>query len=217
MNTTTVNTFPPLHAFDSPKGWFMAIIVLLHVGFIWAVNSGLSFRTLLLPQPPAIAEFYEAPDEPQPPPEPVLDERIPLKPEIFVPVPAVPPNPIYAPEEVIIRTSTQPRDPPPITRRTAPQPTIIEPAIPAQGLSEPLYPASDIRAGHEGTVMLSLEILENGRVGQIRLRQSSGYASLDRSATREARKWRFKPGTRDGVPVVLWKEVPITFEIQEKN
>lgn len=217
MSTTTVNTFPPLHAFDSPKGWFMAIIVLLHVGFIWAVNSGLSFAKLILPPPKTVLDMV--PSEPKPiPPAPVIDVD-PTLITLYVPDPKLP-KPDYAPDETppVTGTSIPNRNLPPISRNEAPpQPAIVEPAIPTRGLTEPLYPASAIRAGHTGTVLLSLEVLENGRVGQIRLLQSSGYESLDQSAMREARKWRFVPGTRDGVPVVLWKQVPITFELQDKH
>ena len=84
------------------------------------------------------------------------------------------------------------------------------------GLSEPIYPASEIRAGHTGTALLLLEILPNGWVGQVRLEQSSGFGKLDQSAMREARKWRFVPGTRDGIPVTLWKQVPIKFELHDR-
>lgn len=217
MSTTTVNSFPPLHALDSPKGWFMAIIVLLHVGFVWAVNHGLSFTKLILPPPKTEVNFV--PLEPKPIlPTPVIDVNpTPLTPS--VPDPAAP-KPEYAADDTpkVTGTPTANRNLPPISRGEAPpQPTIVEPAASSRGLTEPLYPASAIRAGHAGTVVLSLEVLENGRVGQIRLLRSSGYESLDQSAMREARKWRFRPGTRDGVPVVLWKEVPITFEIQDKN
>jgi protein TonB len=96
------------------------------------------------------------------------------------------------------------------------QPIIIAPAIPSAGLSEPIYPASEIRAGHTGTALLLLEILPNGRVGEVRLEQSSGFSKLDQSAMREARKWRFVPGTRDGVPFKLWKQVPIKFELHDR-
>lgn len=217
MSTTTVNTFPPLHAFDSPKGWFLALIVLLHVGFIWAVNNGLSFTKMILPPPKTTVDFFLSKPKPEPPP-PVIDVN-PAPPMPFVPQPA-PPKPEYAPENppVVTGTTTPNRDLPPITRgESEPRPTIVEPAIPRSGLSEPLYPASEIRAEHAGTVLLSVQVLENGRVGEVRLLQSSGFAKLDESAMREARKWRFVPGTRDGVPVVRWRQVPITFELQEQR
>ena len=95
------------------------------------------------------------------------------------------------------------------------EPVIVLPQIDSRvGLSEPLYPSADIRAGHTGTVHLSVYVLENGRVGDVRLDQSSGYARLDESALREARRWRLKPGMRDGVPVAMWKKIPITFQLQ---
>jgi hypothetical protein len=31
---------------------------------------------------------------------------------------------------------------------------------------------------------------------------------------REARKWRMKPGTRDGVAISMWKRVPVTFQLK---
>jgi protein TonB len=216
MSTTTINSFPPLHTFDSPRAWFMAIIVLLHVGFVWAVNNGLSITKLILPPPKTDVVFV---DEFKPiPPEPVIDVE-PTTIDLYVPTP-VAPTVDYAQDEMppLTGSTTPNRELPPISREQTPsQPTIVEPMVPARGLSDPLYPPSAIRAGHTGTVVLSLEILENGRVGQIQLLQSSGYEALDESAMREARKWRFVPGTRDGVPVVRWKQIPITFALENRK
>jgi periplasmic protein TonB len=215
MSATTVNSFPPIHTFDSPRSWFLAFIIILHIGFFWALSNGLSFSSLRLPPPP----FKVVPVEPRPNPlptprEPVVD--VDLSRPYIPPVPV--PDPYYGPDDDAIRGTTTPQDPPRITRtEPVPAPVVVEPAIPHTGLSEPLYPPSAIRAEHEGTVLLSLEVLESGRVGEIRLFQSSGYAKLDESALREARKWRFVPGTRDGRPVTLWKQVPVTFELQDRN
>src|SRR5688572_8734927 len=38
----TMNAFPPLHAFNSPRSWFLALVVLVHLGFFWALTSGLA-------------------------------------------------------------------------------------------------------------------------------------------------------------------------------
>jgi protein TonB len=217
MSTTTVNTFPPLHTFDSPRSWFLAFIILLHIGFFWALNNGFSLSRIILPPPQTDVVFL--PDEPKPAPVPqekIIDWNRKIL-TSYVPTP-VPPDPDYAPDETISGTPI-PQPIPPIERTapTQPTPTIVQPAIPSSGLSEPLYPASEIRAGHTGTVMLSVQVLENGRVGEVRLLASSGFAKLDDSAMREARKWRFIPGKRDGAPVVLWKQVPITFELTDKD
>jgi protein TonB len=97
-----------------------------------------------------------------------------------------------------------------------PQPVVVEPRIdPRRGLSEPAYPSQEIRLEHEGTVLLSVQILANGRVGEVKLDKSSGYPKLDESALREAKLWRFQPGTRDGVAAAMWKQLPITFRLNK--
>lgn len=64
-------------------------------------------------------------------------------------------------------------------------------------------------------MILSVYVLGNGRIGEVRIEQSTGYPGLDEAAAREARRWRFKPGTRDGVPAPMWKQVPITFQLRQ--
>jgi protein TonB len=84
------------------------------------------------------------------------------------------------------------------------------------GLTQPMYPAPSIRAGETGTVVLSVLVLENGRVGDVRIDRSSGYPRLDDSAVREARRWKLKPGARDGAPAAMWKQIPVTFRLSER-
>ena len=52
-------------------------------------------------------------------------------------------------------------------------------------------------------MMIAIEVLENGRVGQVRVESSSGYERLDDAAVRQAKRWRLKPGMRDGVNRML--------------
>ncbi|MGH8238170.1 MAG: energy transducer TonB, partial [Steroidobacteraceae bacterium] len=75
-------------------------------------------------------------------------------------------------------------------------------------------PALQLSLQHAGTVWLSIEILPTGRVGLVRIDQSSGFVKLDESAVREARRWRMKPGVQDGVATSMWKRVPITFQLK---
>ena len=92
----------------------------------------------------------------------------------------------------------------------------LEPEIDHRvGLTQPLYPPQSIRTGEAGTVVLSVLVLGNGRVGDVRIDQSSGHPRLDESAAREARRWKLKPGTRDGVPVAMWKQIPVTFRLKD--
>jgi protein TonB len=113
--------------------------------------------------------------------------------------------------------TSEPQPLPPLTVIEGPGsgPLIVEPEIdPRYPFTEPEYPVSEIRQGHEGTVLLALQILPNGRVGAVRIDKSSGYLKLDESAAREARRWRMKPGTSDGTAMPMWKRVPIKFQLK---
>ncbi len=215
MSAITVNAFPPLHAFNSSRAWFLALILLVHLGFFWALTSGLAAYVLPMP-PPQPPEFLPMRATPQVPPKPrPIDE--PLIKRIYVPIVDQPQLPREDTASEPMQVTSEPQPVPRETSNEAPGsgPVIVEPTIdPRIGLSEPEYPVSEIRQQHQGTVWLSVEILPNGRVGQVRVDQSSGYAKLDASAEREARRWRMKPGMQDGVATAMWKRVPVTFRLK---
>lgn len=214
MSAITVNAFPPLHAFNSSRGWFLALIVLVHLGFFWGLTHGLTVWNIEKEVAPFIVDFV---------PPPIVDPpvRVPDEPRVT--------SRIFVPKvvEPRLRHDDDSKAPVQVTRETQPPPVIVtegpgsgpllvEPAIDARfPLSEPEYPVPEIRMQHAGTVWLSVQILPNGRVGAVRLDQSSGYARLDDSAMREARRWRMKPGTQDGVAAAMWKRVPITFRLKD--
>ena len=136
---------------------------------------------------------------------------------VFVPVIE---QPHFVPGEDTNAPRQTTEDPPPVREviREAPGagPVIVQPqGDPRYPFTEPEYPTPDIRMGHEGTVWLSIEILPNGRVGAVRVDQTSGFARLDESAVREARKWRMKPGMQDGIAIAMWKRVPVTFRLKD--
>lgn len=214
MNTVVLNTFPSINAFTSPRAWFLAIIVLLHAGFVWMLSSGVTFEKLVDLPPPLITTFKPAPPQPTPR-QPAIDVDVNIR-SLYVP-PVVPPTATYESEiapEII--TSVLPQTDSGTNAVDPRAPVITEPQIDSRvGLSEPAYPSADTRAGNIGTVVLSVLVLENGRIGEVRLDQSSGHARLDESAMREARRWRLKPGMRDGVPVAMWKQIPVTFRLKE--
>jgi TonB family protein len=79
---------------------------------------------------------------------------------------------------------------------------------------KPPYPRVARRRGYEGVVLLKVEILPNGRVGEIQVKRSSGHPMLDRSALKTVRKWRFIPAKRAGEPIRIWAEVPIKFDLK---
>ena len=89
-------------------------------------------------------------------------------------------------------------------------------AIPHQeGNPKPLYPEIARRRGYEGTVRLEVEVSASGGVKKVRVKQSSGYEVLDRSALDTVKEWRFIPARFGGMPVKSTVIVPITFKLKE--
>ena len=218
MSATTINSFPSLHSLSSPRGWALAIIALLHLGFFWALTNGLSqtITDVFTPEPPQYIPIVERPVPPAPKPiDNIKVQPTPIKLTYVPPVVDIPDVPEGGNPPLVDSISTPPDSIITGGGVSPPEPVIVEPRIPSRGLSEPAYPAQEIRLEHEGTVLLAVQILPNGRVGEVKLEKSSGYPKLDESALREARVWRFQPGTRDGVPVAMWKQLPITFRLNK--
>jgi TonB family protein len=66
---------------------------------------------------------------------------------------------------------------------------------------EPIYPETARTAGIGGTVSLELTVDETGAVAAVKLARPSGFAALDDAAITAARRFRFRPATRDGRPI----------------
>jgi protein TonB len=79
---------------------------------------------------------------------------------------------------------------------------------------KPPYPSEARRKGYHGEVLLRVEVLPNGQVGEIELKKSSGHEVLDRSALNAVRAWRFIPARKGQTPVSLWVNIPIRFQLQ---
>jgi protein TonB len=65
--------------------------------------------------------------------------------------------------------------------------------------------------GAAGRVVLRIQVLMNGGVGEVAVTASSGDARLDRAAIAAVQGWKFLPATLNGLPVATWVEVPIRF------
>ncbi|WP_188397675.1 energy transducer TonB [Sporomusa sp. GT1] len=63
---------------------------------------------------------------------------------------------------------------------------------------EPAYPDDARQDGFTGTVGVKIEVLANGRTGEVRLARSSGRGSMDEAALQAVRKWRFVPAKDEG-------------------
>ena len=214
--SVTVNSFPPFQSMNSPRGWVLAIIVLLHVVFFWLFASGLGARMIGAVSPQKF-QVVEVPYQKQPPP--VTQElKYQVEPLPTGPVIPRPEVPIVdtALGESISATVAELDESEGTSETPVRQPVVALPAIdPGMPLTEPDYPPNEIRLNHAGTVMLSIYVLENGRVGDVRVAQSSGFPRLDDAAARAAKRWRLKPGSQDGRPMPMWKTIPITFQLKK--
>ena len=81
----------------------------------------------------------------------------------------------------------------------------------------PVYPEIARVRGYEGIVMVFAEILPNGRVGEVKIKKSSGYAILDQSAIQAVKPWKFEPAKKSGSPFTAWVELPIKFILHNNS
>ncbi|MFN4022457.1 MAG: energy transducer TonB [Hydrogenophilus thermoluteolus] len=95
-------------------------------------------------------------------------------------------------------------------------PIVEQPSAYASYLNNPPpdYPTASRRLGEEGTVIIRALIEEDGHASIVQVEKSSGYLRLDRAAEEAVKKWKFKPGKKNGVPVAMWHLIPIKFELK---
>ena len=76
---------------------------------------------------------------------------------------------------------------------------------------KPKYPSGARARREEGNVVLELEVLESGRVGEAAVAVSSGYPELDAAALKSASRARFKPAQSGGKPVAARARITVRF------
>jgi protein TonB len=79
---------------------------------------------------------------------------------------------------------------------------------------KPLYPQEARKKGFQGEVVLKVEVLSSGLVGQVKVKKSSGHEILDRSALSAVKQWKFFPAKRGESAIASWVNIPIKFQLQ---
>jgi protein TonB len=176
--------------------------------------------------------FYSAPmpvDGPvkQTTPQPLISpNKTPVSTDTAKPSPAKPePSTTQGPTPVATTTQTVAeggRDTSPSLSETAPVPVAlanIEADYKAAYLNNPRppYPFAAVRQGAEGRVLLSAEVLPDGRAGRVSLEKSSGHNLLDAAALNTVRSWRFTPARKGGVATAQTVSIPIDFNLQDRR
>ena len=156
------------------------------------------------------------------------------KEEIVQPVEPLKVKPFVPKTKPTPRPETPPAPPMPVEANDSPMAVPVDPTPPAPdpgpatmpetaptalgygaGMKNVAYPRDAIRNRHEGTVMLRVKIGTDGTPLEAIVESSSGHASLDRAAREAVMRWRFTPGTKNGLPYIAWGLVPISFKLNQ--
>ncbi len=77
---------------------------------------------------------------------------------------------------------------------------------------EPEYSEEARKAKYQGTVMLTVEVWEDGAAHNIRILRSLGLG-LDEKAVEAVKQWKFSPGKKDGKPVRVAAQIQVSFRL----
>jgi len=96
-------------------------------------------------------------------------------------------------------------------------PVLVGPSVDPryEAMLQPPYPPAEIRRGTEGSVTARVLIGADGRVKAIDIVKSPSDGLSEATRRQALARWRFKPATRDGVPVEGWKTMTLRFQIVE--
>ena len=99
------------------------------------------------------------------------------------------------------------------TSRIRITPTEIQPVVLRR--VPPNYPKAAREMGIQGEVVLEVEILDDGTIGEIEVFESvqEGPGGLDEAAIEAVKQWKYQPGTSRGEPVTMWIKQTINFTL----
>jgi TonB family protein len=78
----------------------------------------------------------------------------------------------------------------------------------------PEYPRTAREAGWDGTVMLRVEVLPDGKAGAVAVHKSSGHHILDEAAVAAVQRWRFTPAMDGNFPISSVVHLPVKFDLR---
>ena len=196
----------------------LVLVLALHGAALYGLWS---YR--LIPMQDEVATLLVNIIEPERPPKPPEPPK-PLPPE--KPRPVEPPRQLVAQAPVI--SPAEPVAPPPPPAPPAPvvtaPPAPPKPAGPITLGGElsvacperppPRYPSISRRLSEEGTVVLRVELDEQGQVARAAVATGSGFPRLDEAAQAAVKGWRCTPARRDGQLVRAVALQPFKFVLE---
>jgi protein TonB len=218
--------------FHRQRFLLVASVLLLHVLALWALQSGLLQRVLVLAEEIVVPVAFiraEAPPLPKPPPaapKPPPSSKMPVATPSPTPVPVAIPAPVPM---AIADPAPSANAPAGVTHAPAavaaavavpgapvPAPKVELPSSDAQYLQNPKseYPRLSRQRNEQGKVVVAVFIGTDGTAQKAEIKVSSGYERLDQAALATVKSWRYVPGKRGGVPEAMWFNVPINFVLE---
>ncbi|OQX17711.1 MAG: hypothetical protein BWK76_09805 [Desulfobulbaceae bacterium A2] len=207
------------------RGLALLLVLALHGGLLaWL------WQQRLLPPPSQLATVMVdllRPAQAPPPPEPEPERETP--PEPPRPVTLEPPRRKVQVARQLVAAGPARETDQVVTSPPEPEPPAVVPApavLPVGPLrlsgdlafscpqrTPPSYPQLSRRRGEEGTVLVQVELDEEGRVSEARVVQGSGWERLDEAALFAVRQWRCQPPRREGRPVRAVALQPFHFKL----
>jgi protein TonB len=206
----------------------LALALGLTVAPIAGLIMGLQLTQIM--RDPTVLKTYVVKDPPPPPPIHKVETKPKAPQDEQVYTPPVPDLP-RIPQVPIDLTPKFPPLPPMGTEvgKTPDVGTVITPVVVTkpvivdafvesryQGLLQPPYPPEEQRAGNSGRVVLRVLVGTDGRVKQVEKVLAASDAFFAAAQRQALGKWRFKPATKDGVPIEQWKTMSLRFVLNEQ-
>lgn len=92
-------------------------------------------------------------------------------------------------------------------------PVIVPPRPLADAVAD--YPPDALEAGLEADVLLQIDVLVDGSVGEVTVQEPAGYG-FDEAATAAVKSMRFEPATVDGVPTPVRISYTYRFRVEQR-
>ena len=203
-------------------------VVVLHVGFIYALYSGLLNRAVELVVPVVVLSQLIEPPKPKvvppplPPSPPQVKKAITKAPTVAAPLPKAINDPTPSPNAPTGTVTPQPEPAPisaPVAAATAGPPSPLAVQMPSSDADylqnpKPAYPAISRRLNEQGRTTVRVLIGPDGLPQRAEISKSSGFSRLDDAALATVMRWRYVPGKRGGVAEAMWFNVPINWVLE---